>query len=62
MLDSAQVVAEALGYQLSKENLLNSIGNAHLQFIVSDFTESFEASTQLFFGEKVKLEWHPLWN
>lgn len=62
ILDSAQVVAEALGHQLQKENLLNQSGIANLQFLVSDYTESFEAATQLFFGEKVKLQWHPLWN
>jgi glutamate racemase len=29
--------------------------------MVSDFTESFEASTRIFFGHEIKLDWYPLW-
>jgi glutamate racemase len=62
VLDSSVVVAEALKCYLVKENLLNS-GEKHEQhFFVSDYTEAFEAATRIFFGEKVELEKHPLWN
>jgi glutamate racemase len=61
-LDSSVIVAQALKKYLSDNNLLSDPANPIHHFLVSDYTESFEASTQIFFGEKVKLEWHPLWN
>jgi glutamate racemase len=62
VLDSAEVVAQALQRYLAYNQLLNEKGDHKNHFFVSDFTESFEASTRLFFGEKVSLEKHPLWN
>ncbi len=62
VLDSAQVVAQALQRYLAYNQLLNNSENHVNHFFVSDYTESFEASTRLFFGEKVMLEKHPLWN
>jgi glutamate racemase len=62
VLDSSIIVAQALKMYLECNNLLNTLENPTHHFLVSDYTESFEASTQIFFGEKVKLEWHPLWN
>ncbi len=63
ILDSSEVVAAALKKHLTEKQLLNtSITKPHHQFLVSDFTPSFEASTQLFFQEQVHLEKHPLWN
>jgi glutamate racemase len=32
------------------------------QFLVSDYTESFEAAARMFFHESVHLERHALWN
>lgn len=62
VLDSSDVVARALYEYLSQADLLNdqALGTDH--FLVSDFTDSFEASTKLFFHEAVHLEKHPLWN
>ncbi|MFM9841313.1 MAG: glutamate racemase [Cyclobacteriaceae bacterium] len=62
VLDSSIIVAQALKKYLSDNSLLSDSFNPSHHFLVSDYTESFEASTQIFFGEKVKLEWHPLWN
>ena len=62
VLDSAIVVAEALANYLSENNLLNPAGEPDHHFFVSDYTEAFEASTRLFFHQKVTLERHPLWN
>jgi glutamate racemase len=62
VLDSSVVVSEALLNYLTANDLLNDTLNPNHHFIVSDYTESFELATQLFFGKKVKLEWHPLWN
>jgi glutamate racemase len=62
VLDSAEVVAQALQRYLAYNQLLNEGAYHENHFFVSDYTESFEASTRLFFGEKVSLEKHPLWN
>lgn len=62
IIDSAVVVAEALKNYLDENQLLNTIGPPTHHFFVSDFTDAFEASTRLFFTEKVTLEKHPLWN
>lgn len=62
ILDSAQVVAQALEHYLDAHQLRNDDPTHENHFFVSDYTESFEASTRLFFGEQVTLEKHPLWN
>jgi glutamate racemase len=62
ILDSSLVVAEALKEYLVENNLLNVQPHSERHFFVSDYTEAFEASTRLFFGQQLKLEKHPLWN
>ncbi|HNP94801.1 MAG TPA: glutamate racemase [Cyclobacteriaceae bacterium] len=62
ILDSSEIVAEALHAYLSENNLLNPETDSTKHFFVSDYTPSFEASTRLFFGEIVHLEQHRLWN
>jgi glutamate racemase len=62
VLDSAHVVAQALEQYLDVTGLRNVAPNQENHFFVSDYTESFEASTRLFFGKQVILEKHPLWN
>lgn len=62
VLDSSLVAAQALHHYLASEGLLNSTVHPENHFFVSDYTESFERSTKLFFGENVRLESHPLWN
>lgn len=62
ILDSSQVVAQALQQYLATEGLLNSDASGRHHFLVSDFTESFESSARMFFHESVKLEKHSLWN
>jgi glutamate racemase len=62
ILDSSEVVARALRQHLEESKLINpGIGPVNHQFLVSDYTSSFEASTRLFFSEQVNLEKHPLW-
>lgn len=61
VLDSSEAVAASLKQYLTEMNLLNSNPQPKHQFLVSDYTESFEASTKLFFGEVVHLEKHRLW-
>lgn len=62
ILDSTQIIVETLEDYLITNQLLRASENPELQFLVSDYTESFEASTQIFFHQKVSLKWHPLWN
>ncbi len=60
VLDSSEVVADALYAYLQASDLLNMTGGTD-HFLVSDYTESFEASTKLFFHQSVHLEKHRLW-
>ena len=62
ILDSSEVVARALRDHLQKKDLLNEQEIGHNQFLVSDYTKSFEAAAQIFFHESVVLEKHSLWN
>jgi glutamate racemase len=62
ILDSSETVARALRLYLEKEDLLNTDDRPRHQFLVSDYTDSFEASARMFFKESVNLEKHTLWN
>ena len=62
VLDSSELVAKALYDYLFSQQLLNILPGGKDHFLVSDFTDSFEAATKLFFHEAVQLEKHPLWN
>jgi glutamate racemase len=61
ILDSSEVVALAVKEYLTDAGLLAPQPGGEDEFLVSDYTESFEASTRLFFGEHVHLQEHPLW-
>lgn len=61
VIDSSEIVAAALQKVLEKNNLLAERRSAPNQFLVSDITPSFEAATALFFGTKVPLMLHKLW-
>ena len=61
VIDSSEIVAQSLLGFLTEHHLLNRDALANWQFFVSDYTQSFEASTRIFFGEKVRLEHYPLW-
>lgn len=62
LLDSSEVVAKALKNYLTQHGLLSKSAIPKHQFLVSDYTESFEASTRIFFDKMVHLQKHPLWN
>ena len=66
IIDSSEIVAQSLQGYLAAHHLLNRAASSDdkptsRQFFVSDYTQSFEASTRLFFGERVRLEHYPLW-
>ena len=62
ILDSSEVVAFAVREYLATSGLLSTKSNSPDQFLVSDYTTSFESATRLFFGEQVHLEACPLWD
>lgn len=61
ILDSSEVVAKEVKEHLEKWGLKAENQAPKHKFLVSDFTESFEASTRIFFGKQVHLEKHRLW-
>lgn len=61
VIDSSQIVALALKKLLSEHNALAEKRQKENEFLVSDITPSFEAATELFFGTKVPLQKHILW-
>jgi glutamate racemase len=61
VIDSSEIVAAYVKQFLHKNQLLNTAEKPYKKFFVSDYTRSFEASTKLFFGKRVKLERYPLW-
>ena len=60
--DSSEIVARALKAFLGFHNLYNRNSAKVDHFMVSDYTESFEESTRLFFGKSIHLELNPLWD
>jgi glutamate racemase len=62
ILDSSETVARALYDYLEREKLLSEGEVVKHHFLVSDYTDSFEASARMFFKESVHLEKHSLWD
>ncbi len=61
-IDASMIVAEYLKDYLEQHHLLTLSTEKPLRkFLVSDYTQSFEASTTIFFGEQVQLEQYRLW-
>jgi len=55
------VVVKSVKAKLKAAKLLNTKRSNPHQFYVSDFTKSFEETTRLFYKEKIKLEYCPIW-
>jgi glutamate racemase len=62
VLDSSLAIADALYYYLRTKALLSDKKLHEDEFMVSDYTSSFEKSTELFFNRKVRLTRHQLWD
>ena len=56
LIDSTIVTPNKLKDILEKENLLSLKKEKEDKYYVSHYTESFEKTTEIFFGEKIKLE------
>jgi len=61
VFDSAEVVAAKLKMILEKEGLSSDQKSAKDIFYVSDFTESFEKTTRIFYGHEIQLELCNIW-
>ncbi|KAA9332610.1 glutamate racemase [Adhaeribacter soli] len=61
VLDTSFLVAQHVKSFLQEHNLASENPAADHQFYVSDFTQSFEESTRIFFEKEVHLEHYPLW-
>lgn len=62
IINTADIVAEHLKVRLTQLKLLNPGPPSKHQFYVSDYTPSFANSTRLFFGEKIRLSYKPIWD
>ena len=61
IFDSSEVIAKALKAHLQENDLLNDEPQPYREFLVSDYTASFESTARMFFHAEVQLEKHPLW-
>jgi len=61
VIDSSETVAKSLKAYLEYNLLINQNSKTSYEFMVSDYTISFEELTKLFFGEMVHLEQFKLW-
>jgi glutamate racemase len=67
VIDSSEIVAQHVKEVLEKNALLNDNKsklfslNKKSQFFVSDYTQSFEETSKIFFDEKVKLKQFNIW-
>jgi glutamate racemase len=62
VIDTSLIVANEIKKIATEEDLLNEGENSSRQFFVSDYTDSFEKSTKIFFGETIKLTQFPIWD
>lgn len=61
VIDSSEIVAQALKVFLAEKGLNSDNRTAQNKFLVSDITPSFEKAAELFFHNKITLEKHILW-
>ena len=62
VIDTSLIVANEIKRILHVEGLMNEGKAGSRQFFVSDYTDSFEKSTKIFFGETIKLTQFPIWD
>jgi glutamate racemase len=61
VLDSTDVVADAVSRLLMREDLLSPKRTKKNVFYVSDYTQSFEDTAKVFYGEEIELETANIW-
>jgi len=62
VIDTSLIVANEIKRILHDRDLMNNEIAGDRQFFVSDYTDSFEKSTKIFFGETIKLTQFPIWD
>lgn len=62
IFNSNSLVAEKMKFTLQELDLLNTARIHPHHFFVSDFTESFEQTTRIFFQEAIHLELSSIWD
>ncbi|MCY7409758.1 MAG: glutamate racemase [Chitinophagales bacterium] len=62
IFDSNEAVAKKMKIVLEETNLLNDVKRNTHKFFVSDFTESFEQTTKIFFKQEIHLEHFAMWD
>ena len=62
VFDSTDFVAKEVESRLKSLNLLSAKRKKEHHFFVSDYTESFEKTTKIFYKEKIHLEHFALWD
>jgi glutamate racemase len=62
VIDTSKIVAEEIKRILTQKDMLHSGTASTRQFFVSDYTDSFEKATQIFFGKAIKLTQYPIWD
>jgi glutamate racemase len=62
IFESTNIVATRVKEKLAELNIMNDERRNTHHFFVSDFTESFEQTTKLFFQEKIHLEHFGIWD
>lgn len=62
IIDTTEVVANAVKNLLELHQLLNKTEGSFQKFYISDYTESFSGAAKTFFVENIYLEHYPLWD
>ena len=62
VIDAPITVSNLLKKVLEEKDLMSTVAKQKHTFFVSDLTDSFKASTEIFFGEEVNLKHYPLWD
>lgn len=61
VIDSSEIIADYIHEELYKSKLLNQANKTKFNFIISNFTESFSKSANVFFKENISLEENDIW-
>ena len=61
VIDSSKIIADYIHEELYKSKILNQANKAKFNFIISNFTESFSKSANVFFKENISLEENDIW-
>ena len=61
VIDSSEIIADYIHNELCKSKLLNQTNQPKFNFIISNFTESFSKSANIFFKQNISLEENDIW-